>query len=153
MELAQLLKRKATTEAKSSSSMAPAVQHKRMAVDARQSDATNSAVVKRSLVVNDDDDDDDNNNDVTHPAEANQKGNLKAPQEKKGQSFKSVQFESSSSPPSKQGQSKPVSSSAVSPAAKGIAQLDSDDHDSSTNDAVNSSGSILIMLKNSEITI
>ena len=153
MELAQLQKRKATTEAKSSSSMAPAVQHKRMAVDARQSDATNSAVVKRSLVVNDDDDDDDNNNDVTHPAEANQKGNLKAPQEKKGQSFKSVQFESSSSPPSKQGQSKPVSSSAVSPAAKGIAQLDSDDHDSSTNDAVNSSGSILIMLKNSEITI
>ena len=149
MELAQLLKRKATTEAKSSSSMAPAVQHKRMAVDARQSDATNSAVVKRSLVVNDDDDDDDNNNDVTHPAEANQKGNLKAPQEKKGQSFKSVQFESSSSPPSKQGQSKPVSSSAVSPAAKGIAQLDSDDHDSSTNDAVNSSGSILIMLPRS----
>ena len=143
MELAQLLKRKATTEAKSSSSMAPAVQHKRMAVDARQSDATNSAVVKRSLVVNDDDD--DNNNDVTHPAEANQKGNLKAPQEK----FKSVQFESSSSPPSKQGQSKPVSSSAVSPAAKGIAQLDSDDHDSSTNDAVNSSGSILIMLPRS----
>ena len=68
MELAQLLKRKATTEAKSSSSMAPAVQHKRMAVDARQSDATNSAVVKRSLVVNDDDDDDDddNHNDVTH---------------------------------------------------------------------------------------
>ena len=149
MELAQLLKRKATTEAKSSSSMAPAVQHKRMAVDARQSDATNSAVVKRSLVVNDDDDDDDNNNDVTHPAEANQKGDLKAPQEKKGQSFKSVQFESSSSPPSKQGQSKPVSSSAVSPAAKGIAQLDSDDHDSSTNDAVNSSGSILIMLPRS----
>ena len=149
MELAQLLKRKATTEAKSSSSMAPAVQHKRMAVDARQSDATNSAVVKRSLVVNDDDDDDDNNNDVTHLAEANQKGDLKAPQEKKGQSFKSVQFESSSSPPSKQGQSKPVSSSAVSPAAKGIAQLDSDDHDSSTNDAVNSSGSILIMLPRS----
>ena len=31
--------------------------------------------------------------------------------------------------------------------------FDSDDHDSSTNDAVNSSGSILIMLKNSEITI
>ena len=151
MELAQLLKRKATTEAKSSSSMAPAVQHKRMAVDARQSDATNSAVVKRSLVLNDDDDDDDddNNNDVTHPAEANQKGDLKAPQEKKGQSFKSVQFESSSSPPSKQGQSKPVSSSAVSPAAKGIAQLDSDDRDSSTNDAVNSSGSILIMLPRS----
>ena len=149
MELAQLLKRKATTEAKSSSSMAPAVQHKRMAVDARQSDATNSAVVKRSLVVNDDDDDDDNHNDVTHPAEANQKGDLKAPQEKKGQSFKSVQFESSSSPPSKLGQSKPVSSSAVSPAAKGIAQLDSDDHDSSTNDAVNSSGSILIMLPRS----
>ena len=149
MELAQLLKRKATTEAKSSSSMAPAVQHKRMAVDARQSDATNSAVVKRSLVVNDDDDDDDNHNDVTHPAEANQKGDLKAPQEKKGQSFKSVQFESSSSPPSKHGQSKPVSSSAVSPAAKGIAQLDSDDRDSSTNDAVNSSGSILIMLPRS----
>jgi hypothetical protein len=156
MELAQLLKRKATTEAKGSSSMVPAVQHMRMAVDARQSDATNSAVmphhpavVKRSLVVNDDDDDDDNNNDVTHPAEANQKGDLKAPQEKKGQSFKSVQFESSSSPPSKLGQSKPVSSSAVSPAAKGIAQLDSDDHDSSTNDAVNSSGSILIMLPRS----
>ena len=149
MELAQLLKRKATTEAKSSSSMAPAVQHKRMAVDARQSDATNSAVVKRSLVVNDDDDDDDNNNDVTHPAEANQKGDLKAQQEKKGQSFKTAQFESSSSPPSKQGQSKPVSSSAVSPAAKGIAQLDSDDHDSSSNDVVNSSGSILIMLPRS----
>ena len=111
MELAQLLKRKATTEAKSSSSMAPAVQHKRMAVDARQSDATNSAVMphhpaveKRSLVLNDDDD--DNHNDVTHLEEANQKGDF-----------------------------------------------DSDDHDSSTNDAVNSSGSILIMLKNSEITI
>ena len=110
MELAQLLKRKATTEAKSSSSMAPAVQHKRMAVDARQSDATNSAVMphhpaveKRSLVLNDDDDDDD---DVMHLEEANQKGDF-----------------------------------------------DSDDHDSSTNDAVNSSGSILIMLKNSEITI
>ena len=146
MELAQLLKRKATTEAKSSSSMAPAVQHKRMAVDARQSDATNSAVVKRSLVVNDDDDDDDNHNDVTHPAEANQKGDLKAPQEKKSQSSKSAPFESSSTPPSKQGQSKPVSSSAVSPAAKGIAQLDSDDQYSSTNDAVNNSGSILIML-------
>ena len=170
MELALLLKRKATTEAKSSSSMAPAVQHKRMALDARQSDATNSAVmphhpevVKRSLVVNDDDD--DNNNDVTHPAEANQKGDLKAPQEKKGQSSKSTEskdpqekksqssksapFESSSTPPSKQGQSKPVSSSAVSPAAKGIAQLNSDDHDSSTNDAVNNSGSILIMLPRS----
>ena len=113
MELAQLLKRKATTEAKSSSSMAPAVQHKRMAVHARQSDATNSAVMphhpaveKRSLVLNDDDDDDDNHNDVTHLEEANQKGDF-----------------------------------------------DSDDHDSSTNDAVNSSGSILIMLKNSEITI
>ena len=113
MELAQLLKRKATTEAKSSSSMAPAVQHKRMAVDARQSDATNLAVMphhpaveKRSLVLNDDDDDDDNHNDVTHLEEANQKGDF-----------------------------------------------DSDDHDSSTNDAVNSSGSILIMLKNSEITI
>ena len=169
--------------------MAPAVQHKRMALDARQSDATNSAVmphhpavVKRSLVVNDDDD--DNNNDVTHPAEVNQKGDLKAPQEKKGQSSKSAPFESSSSPqskqakskpvsssavspavrehllseysaissstpPSKQGQSKPVSSSAVSPAAKGIAQLNSDDHDSSTNDAVNNSGSILIMLPRS----
>ena len=151
MELARESKRKATTEAKSSSSMAPAVQHKRMALDARQSDATNSAVmphhpevVKRSLVVNDDDD--DNNNDVTHPAEANQKGDLKAPQEKKGQSSKSAPFESSSTPPSKQGQSKPVSSSAVSPAAKGIAQLDSDDQYSSTNDAVNNSGSILIML-------
>ena len=113
MELAQLLKRKATTEAKSSSSMAPAVQHKRMAVDARQSDAINSAVMphhpaveKRSLVLNDDDDDDDNHNDVTHLEEANQKGDF-----------------------------------------------DSDDHDSSTNYAVNSSGSILIMLKNSEITI
>ena len=115
MELAQLLKRKATTEAKSSSSMAPAVQHKRMAVDARQSDATDSAVMphhpaveKRSLVLNDDDDDDDddNHNDVTHLEEANQKGDF-----------------------------------------------DSDDHDSSTNDAVNSSGSILIMLMNSEITI
>ena len=111
MELARESKRKATTEAKSSSSMAPAVQHKRMALDARQSDATNSAVMphhpaveKRSFVVNDDDD--DNNNDVTNLVEANQKGDL-----------------------------------------------DSDDHDSSTNDAVNSSGSILIMLKNSEITI
>ena len=109
MELAQLLKRKATTEAKSSSSMAPAVQHKRMAVDARQSDVTNSAVMphhpaveKRSLVFNDDDDDDDNHNDVTHLEEANQKGDF-----------------------------------------------DSDDHDSSTNDAVNSSGSILIMLPRS----
>ena len=112
MELARESKRKATTEAKSSSSMAPAIQHKRMAVEARQSDATNStvmphhpAVEKRSLVVNDDDDD-DNNNDVTHLEEANQKGDL-----------------------------------------------DSDDHDSSTNDAVNSSGSILIMFKNSKITI
>ena len=72
MELARESKRKATTEAKSSSSMAPAVQHKRMAVDARQLEATNSAVmphhpavVKRSLIVNDDDD--DNNNDVTPP--------------------------------------------------------------------------------------
>ena len=108
MELARESKGKATTEAKSSSSMAPAVQHKRMAVDARQSDATDSAVMphhpaveKRSLVVNDDDD--DNNNDVTNLVEANQKGDF-----------------------------------------------DSDDHDSSTNDAVNSSGSILIMLKNSE---
>ena len=108
MESARESKRKATTEAKSSSSTAPAVQHKRMAVDARQSDETNSAVmshhpavVKRSLVVNDDDNDNDNDNDndVTHPAEANQKGDL-----------------------------------------------DSDDHGSLPNDAVNSSGSILIML-------
>ena len=105
MESARESKRKATIEAKSSSSTAPAVQHKRMAVDARQSDETYSAVmphhpavVKRSLVVNDDDDDNDDN-DVTHPAVANQKGDL-----------------------------------------------DSDDHDSFTNDAVNSSGLILIML-------
>ena len=104
MESARESKRKATTEAKSSSSTAPAVQHKRMAVDARQSDETNSAVmshhpavVKRSLVVNDDDNDNDNDNDVAHPAEANQKG------------------------------------------------------DSLTNDAVNSSGSILIMLTSSKI--
>jgi hypothetical protein len=109
MESARESKRQATTEAKSSSSTAPAVQHKRMAVDARQSDETNSAVmshhpavVKRSLVVNDDDN--DNDNDVTHPAEANQKGDF-----------------------------------------------DSDDHDSLTNDAVNSSGSILIMLTSSKI--
>ena len=77
MESARESKRKATTEAKSSSSTAPAVQHERMAVDARQSDETNSAVMpheKRSLVVNDDDN--DNDNDVTHPAEANQKGDF-----------------------------------------------------------------------------
>ena len=107
MESVRESKRKATPEAKSLSSLAPAVQHKR----ARQSDETNSAVmshhpavVKRSLVVNDDDNDNDNDNDndVTHPAEANQKGDL-----------------------------------------------DSDDHDSLTNDAVNSSGSILIMLPRS----
>ena len=89
--------------------MAPAVQHKRMAVDTRQSDETNSAVMphhpaveKRSLVVIDD----VNDNDVTHRAGVNLKGDL-----------------------------------------------DSNDHDPSTNDAVNSSGSILIMLKNLEITI
>jgi len=90
MESARESKRKATTEAKSSSSTAPA-----SAVMSHH-----PAVVKRSLVVNDDDN--DNDNDVTHPAEANQKGDL-----------------------------------------------DSDDHGSLPNDAVNSSGSILIMLPRS----
>jgi hypothetical protein len=81
MESAQESKRKAAAEAKSSSSTAPAVQHKRMAVDACQSDETTSAVMphhpavlKRSLVVDDDDDDDNNN--VTHPTVANQKGDF-----------------------------------------------------------------------------
>jgi hypothetical protein len=80
-ESAQESKRKAAAEAKSSSSTAPAVQHKRMAVDACQSDETTSAVMphhpavlKRSLVVDDDDDDDNNN--VTHPTVANQKGDF-----------------------------------------------------------------------------
>ena len=80
MESAQESKRKAAAEAKSSSSTAPAVQHKRMAVDACQSDETTSAVMphhpavlKRSLVVDDDDDDDNN---VTHPTVANQKGDF-----------------------------------------------------------------------------